>query len=640
MTQAIFLSYASQDADAARRICEALRAAELEVWFDQSELRGGDAWDASIRKQIKECSLFVPIISTHTEERLEGYFRLEWRLADQRTHLMAKGKPFLLPIVIDDTHDAGAHVPDSFLDVQWTRLPHGGGGADGEASETFARRVASLLQSPAISPASLAATPTTVAPSAPSTQPTARATATAPNATALKAKLLLAGGLGLVFVAALAFMQPWKSAATPEPTSAASNASPEIKRLVAQVEDLIRDPMTATRENYVLADELMQRVLKAENNNADYWILAARVSQMLVRQAYDFTPQRTQLLNEQIEKAAKLRPDAIALRELIARQQLINRKDSEATRLASEILAKDPVNREALSVRAEAARREGRDRDVAEALAALQKLPGGDPLSVAFETLSLAQAARLYEAEKTLDQLLAVSPTRLAYFLKMEYVEDYLADPLSAAAYGAQIPKKLLQEESIGAITAQTLILTGKGDDALALLNQIPRDFFSEFAINAPKGLLTGRAHEAAGRPAAAAAEWRSALAVVEKRLASDANSLPLLNSKALLQAMLGQKNEALETLRLRTELGAKDRPLPLVVRALVLVRCGKEAVAIEQVRADWGEAKFRERSRFMRDLAHMPIYAKLRQDKYIAGLIAEHYAFIKAARASPSAKP
>ena len=39
-SQAVFLSYASQDADAARRICEALRAAGVEVWFDQSELRG------------------------------------------------------------------------------------------------------------------------------------------------------------------------------------------------------------------------------------------------------------------------------------------------------------------------------------------------------------------------------------------------------------------------------------------------------------------------------------------------------------------------------------------------------------------------------------------------------------------------
>jgi TIR domain len=43
--QAVFLSYASQDAQAARHICDALRSAGVEVWFDQSELRGGDAWE-------------------------------------------------------------------------------------------------------------------------------------------------------------------------------------------------------------------------------------------------------------------------------------------------------------------------------------------------------------------------------------------------------------------------------------------------------------------------------------------------------------------------------------------------------------------------------------------------------------------
>jgi hypothetical protein len=41
--RAVFLSYASEDAEAAQRICAALRAGGLEVWFDQSELRGGDA---------------------------------------------------------------------------------------------------------------------------------------------------------------------------------------------------------------------------------------------------------------------------------------------------------------------------------------------------------------------------------------------------------------------------------------------------------------------------------------------------------------------------------------------------------------------------------------------------------------------
>ena len=43
-TPAVFLSYASQDADAARRIAEALQGFGVEVWFDQNELRGGDAW--------------------------------------------------------------------------------------------------------------------------------------------------------------------------------------------------------------------------------------------------------------------------------------------------------------------------------------------------------------------------------------------------------------------------------------------------------------------------------------------------------------------------------------------------------------------------------------------------------------------
>ncbi|MBL9201953.1 MAG: TIR domain-containing protein [Opitutaceae bacterium] len=39
-SQAVFLSYASRDAAAARRLCDALRAAGLEVWFDQSALAG------------------------------------------------------------------------------------------------------------------------------------------------------------------------------------------------------------------------------------------------------------------------------------------------------------------------------------------------------------------------------------------------------------------------------------------------------------------------------------------------------------------------------------------------------------------------------------------------------------------------
>jgi tetratricopeptide (TPR) repeat protein len=107
---AVFLSYASQDADAAPRICDALRAAGVEVWFDQSELRGGDSWDQKIRRQIRECALFIPVISANTQSRSEGYFRREWKLGVERTHDMADHVAFLVPVVLDGTSDREAQV--------------------------------------------------------------------------------------------------------------------------------------------------------------------------------------------------------------------------------------------------------------------------------------------------------------------------------------------------------------------------------------------------------------------------------------------------------------------------------------------------------------------------------------------------
>jgi TolB-like protein/Flp pilus assembly protein TadD len=146
-SHAVFLSYASQDAQAAQKICAALRAAGVEVFLDQSELRGGDAWDQKIRREIHDCALFIPIISQHTQERLEGYFRLEWNLAIERTHHMAQQKAFLVPVVVDGTRDREALVPDAFKAVQWTRLP------GGETPPAFVERIKRLL-SPELSPVS------------------------------------------------------------------------------------------------------------------------------------------------------------------------------------------------------------------------------------------------------------------------------------------------------------------------------------------------------------------------------------------------------------------------------------------------------------------------------------------------------
>ena len=162
----VFLSYASQDAEAAQKICEALRAAGVEVFLDQSALRGGDAWDQKIRREIQDCALFIPVISAHTALRHEGYFRLEWDLADQRTHMIARSRAFVVPVCLDATTEVAADVPESFKRVQWTRL------AGGETPPAFVERIKRLV-SPELSQeptgtaraaARIAAAPTTSKP--------------------------------------------------------------------------------------------------------------------------------------------------------------------------------------------------------------------------------------------------------------------------------------------------------------------------------------------------------------------------------------------------------------------------------------------------------------------------------------------
>jgi len=123
----------------AKSISAALRAAGVVVWLDQSELRGGDVWDARIQHQINNCTVFLPIISAQSQGRREGYFRLEWRLADERMRRMALETPFLAPVAVDNILERNALVPRSFLHVHWTRLNRGEVGAD------FVRHVQALL---------------------------------------------------------------------------------------------------------------------------------------------------------------------------------------------------------------------------------------------------------------------------------------------------------------------------------------------------------------------------------------------------------------------------------------------------------------------------------------------------------------
>jgi TolB-like protein/Flp pilus assembly protein TadD len=250
-SRAVFLSYASEDGEAAQRMADALRGAGIEVWFDRNALRGGDEWDRKIRREIRDCALFVPIVSANSEARHEGYFRLEWDLADQRSHMIARGRPFIVPVALDETRAEDAGVPDSFQRVQWTRLP---GGA---MPEEFIERIARLISaSQARAPAAHAAqaAPNAAPPPAPAAS-TSRASSSSPPQVAIPARRSgtvwgVAGAIALVALLGLGYFfghrhSPAAAVAIPAPTKAAAApaATPASNSIaVLPLQDLSRDP--------------------------------------------------------------------------------------------------------------------------------------------------------------------------------------------------------------------------------------------------------------------------------------------------------------------------------------------------------------------------------------------------------------
>ena len=136
---AVFISYAREDLAAVQRIKAGLDAAGVTTWFDLDRLEGGDDYDRKIQRNIARCSYFIPVVSATTERRLEGYFRREWSYAIDRSRNIAEGALFIVPVCIDDTSVAHAHVPDKFKAHHIARLP------GGEVTSEFVRHLQDFL---------------------------------------------------------------------------------------------------------------------------------------------------------------------------------------------------------------------------------------------------------------------------------------------------------------------------------------------------------------------------------------------------------------------------------------------------------------------------------------------------------------
>jgi hypothetical protein len=564
--KAVFLSYASQDAEAARRIAETLRAAGVEVWFDQSELRGGDAWDQKIRRQIKECALFVPVISANTQSRPEGYFRREWRMAIDRSHDMDDDMPFLLPVVVDDTPDAGARVPERFRERQWTRL------SGGETTAAFAERVKRLLGGDVapVSDRRMGANEVTDAGRRPALLPK-RA----------RSLWLLPTIIGGTLIAGLVIWQPWRKPASTAPVAPPAS---EARQLVAQARAAFEKP-DPLRSDLDTAGQLLGRAQQLDDVDAEVWAAEAQLASVYVWQEYDTSDERKEALRTAADRALKLAPKSFEAR-LAAADSLswVSGNVADAKAILLDLLRQRPDDHRILIALGLVTRK---TELLGESLAYFTRaaeLPGSDAIALCEGGFNLWDARHLDGAGAWADRSLAVQPTSFAYALKF-WVAFVRGDLDEALVWIKKLPQPFLMEDYGAAISARLRLERREPDECLAVLRAVPRDYLNHVSFTGPKGYLTGLAQNMAGRPAAARADWSAASQVIDQRLAGRSNDPVLIGWKATLQACLGEREAADRNLRLSQQLAG--RPEALVTEDVfpVLARLGRNDALIGYAR-------------------------------------------------------
>ncbi len=537
---AIFLSYAREDADAARRIADALRGFGVEVWFDQSELRGGDAWDQKIRNQIKTCALFLPIVSAQTQARTEGYFRREWLLAVDRTRDMASGLAFIVPVVIDDTRESDAAVPEEFMRYQWTRL------AQGVPSPQFLDQVKRLLESPRNAASS---TRVGVAPMASSAAPKKNS----PWPGAAVAAVVIAG------VVAFVVLRPTEK--TPSPAtaaaikSAASTAS-NARQLAAKAWALWEKQDDATRDDWALADQLCQQAVGLDPTDGDVAAAQAQMSLAFIIFGFDASAARYEAARTQAERAVRLAPDSNEAQFALAnyyRRQTTTR--DEGVRILRQLVERLPTDKRVLRTLASGLRGQKEYQESLIYSDRANALPGGDPIALFGKEEALRLLDREAEGENAIDQALAVRPTPAGYLKKLLYVLHYRGDLDEARALIEKLPAPSLLEDWGAAYAFQVWLWRREPEKVIAMANAVPKEYLEKGVFSGPKAYYTGLARQLTGNTAAAHTDWQAARQVVEQRLKAQPNSIELLGWRALLLAALDERTEGEQALHVYEQL-------------------------------------------------------------------------------------
>lgn len=116
----VFLIYAREDIEVARRLAADLKESGFRPWLDVDEIVPGQIWQKAVLKALEESAVALVLVSKNLAKK--GFVQEELKVALESLQERDKEISPIVPVKLDDSE-----VPEQLAHIQWVNLNEEGG---------------------------------------------------------------------------------------------------------------------------------------------------------------------------------------------------------------------------------------------------------------------------------------------------------------------------------------------------------------------------------------------------------------------------------------------------------------------------------------------------------------------------------
>jgi len=98
----IFISYAREDEQFAKKLYHDIKNNGYDPWFDQECLRGGENWEERIKKELKNSRFCLALLTKASISKERGYIHQERKIALKEHDFRPDTYNYLIPVRIEE----------------------------------------------------------------------------------------------------------------------------------------------------------------------------------------------------------------------------------------------------------------------------------------------------------------------------------------------------------------------------------------------------------------------------------------------------------------------------------------------------------------------------------------------------------